>query len=86
MRYFLDTDGGFTVVDDAARVSAYAYPSSNSSQAASRSAYHAGQIAARMIQHARDSAPFCYPRIVEESYVRHAARLDAVGVREAVEG
>jgi hypothetical protein len=86
MRYFLDTDGGFTVVDDAQRLSAYAYPTSNAAQAAAKSDYHSRQIAVRLIANEHAVLPVCSLVIVEESYVRCAARLDAAGVREALEG
>ena len=47
---------------------------------------HSRQIAVRLIANEHAVLPVCSLVIVEESYVRCAARLDAAGVREAVEG
>ena len=77
IQYLLDKEGGFTVLDDSAKISAYAYPTSDTAKAAARSEYRAREIACRMITHARGTAPFCYPHIVAEQYQRSAAHVAA---------
>ena len=52
-RYGFDTQNGFVVVDDAAKISAYAYPTSPAAVDAAKSDAGAHRIAARMIESAR---------------------------------
>jgi len=72
MRYGFDGAGGFIVVDDFKRVSAYAFRTSIHANAAKK---NAEGVAREMIRGARR---FAYAHIVESAYVRHSSELDSI--------
>lgn len=76
IRFNVCPDGGFVVVDDVARISAYAYPTSASAILASR---HPKYTARTMIDAARRdvSDGLVFDHIRESSFVAHSRHLAA---------
>lgn len=75
IRFWLCKDGGFVCVDDARRVSAYAYPSSTNANRAKRGpGTRLLELAIEMLS--PDAMRGASARLIEADYVRRAAYLE----------